>query len=136
MVSVEEMGTYDSPYFQLVPVGGLNADSAQDAQALLPIGKMDTAYPDPTAFIKAYADVQIFPFGQPESAFAEGSAGSPKGFNYLKTKDFIGTVYRTNFPEGVAHNRALAVLPDQMLSLIHISEPTRRHHVSRMPSSA
>ena len=23
-----------------------------------------------------------------------------------------------------------------MLSLIHISEPTRRHHVSRMPSSA
>ena len=24
----------------------------------------------------------------------------------------------------------------QHLSLIHISEPTRRHHVSRMPSSA
>ena len=24
----------------------------------------------------------------------------------------------------------------QTLSLIHISEPTRRHHVSRMPSSA
>ena len=24
----------------------------------------------------------------------------------------------------------------QYLSLIHISEPTRRHHVSRMPSSA
>ena len=24
----------------------------------------------------------------------------------------------------------------QSLSLIHISEPTRRHHVSRMPSSA
>ena len=24
----------------------------------------------------------------------------------------------------------------QILSLIHISEPTRRHHVSRMPSSA
>ena len=23
-----------------------------------------------------------------------------------------------------------------LLSLIHISEPTRRHHVSRMPSSA
>ena len=27
-------------------------------------------------------------------------------------------------------------LGDHMLSLIHISEPTRRHHVSRMPSSA
>ena len=25
---------------------------------------------------------------------------------------------------------------DKKLSLIHISEPTRRHHVSRMPSSA
>ena len=25
---------------------------------------------------------------------------------------------------------------DKELSLIHISEPTRRHHVSRMPSSA
>ena len=26
--------------------------------------------------------------------------------------------------------------PDQVLSLIHISEPTRRYHTSRMPSSA
>ena len=29
-----------------------------------------------------------------------------------------------------------ANLKDEQLSLIHISEPTRRHHVSRMPSSA
>ena len=29
-----------------------------------------------------------------------------------------------------------AQFPLQSLSLIHISEPTRRHHVSRMPSSA
>ena len=29
-----------------------------------------------------------------------------------------------------------AVMLLQALSLIHISEPTRRHHVSRMPSSA
>ena len=28
------------------------------------------------------------------------------------------------------------ILRRQLLSLIHISEPTRRHHVSRMPSSA
>ena len=27
-------------------------------------------------------------------------------------------------------------IPEEYLSLIHISEPTRRHHVSRMPSSA
>ena len=32
---------------------------------------------------------------------------------------------------------ALECLPThEFLSLIHISEPTRRHHVSRMPSSA
>ena len=30
----------------------------------------------------------------------------------------------------------LARVQVQLLSLIHISEPTRRHHVSRMPSSA
>ena len=32
------------------------------------------------------------------------------------------------------HVRFGGVIPE--LSLIHISEPTRRHHVSRMPSSA
>ena len=29
-----------------------------------------------------------------------------------------------------------SLMKDGKLSLIHISEPTRRHHVSRMPSSA
>ena len=33
-----------------------------------------------------------------------------------------------------AQSRFIAVV--RSLSLIHISEPTRRHHVSRMPSSA
>ena len=32
--------------------------------------------------------------------------------------------------------RMRQVVEDMWLSLIHISEPTRRHHVSRMPSSA
>ena len=31
---------------------------------------------------------------------------------------------------------ALLGVAREVLSLIHISEPTRRHHVSRMPSSA
>ena len=30
----------------------------------------------------------------------------------------------------------LGLVSSSRLSLIHISEPTRRHHVSRMPSSA
>ena len=44
------------------------------------------------------------------------------------------SVFSTGF-----HSRKLKKLTGldvQDLSLIHISEPTRRHHVSRMPSSA
>ena len=33
-------------------------------------------------------------------------------------------------------NGATLTWTGEYLSLIHISEPTRRHHVSRMPSSA
>ena len=38
----------------------------------------------------------------------------------------------------IIQKRKVAVIGygSQGLSLIHISEPTRRHHVSRMPSSA
>ena len=34
------------------------------------------------------------------------------------------------------HDPHVVAVLDQGLSLIHISEPTRRHHVSRMPSDA
>ena len=43
------------------------------------------------------------------------------------------------FRERLERNEFLSRLSEymqQILSLIHISEPTRRHHVSRMPSSA
>ena len=36
----------------------------------------------------------------------------------------------------VRDNNGVTYLAAHELSLIHISEPTRRHHVSRMPSSA
>ena len=40
------------------------------------------------------------------------------------------------FPAELFEQAKGAYLADWRLSLIHISEPTRRHHVSRMPSSA
>jgi hypothetical protein len=103
----EECGIYDSPYFQLVPVGAINADSLDDPVAAAKVLKLDTNYPDPSTWIQAVEDAPLLPFGVPESYLAEGSAGTPKGFNYLKTKDFVGPLYRTLFPEFVAHAAAV-----------------------------
>ena len=47
----------------------------------------------------------------------------------------VGTAYAyAILNQGLADH--LAIIDLNELSLIHISEPTRRHHVSRMPSSA
>jgi hypothetical protein len=97
-VAVEEVGTYDSPYLQLVPSGGLiDATVSQRLTAV----RMDTDYADPATFVDIQADCPMFPYAMPENAFSDASGGSPKGFNYLKTKDFLGPVYRTMFPEMV-----------------------------------
>lgn len=95
-LAIEEVGTFDSPYLQLVPVGGL---IESDASAPVTAVKMDTDYEDPSTYVEIRSDVPMLPFGVPENAFADSSAGSPKGFNYLKTKDFLGPVYRAFFPE-------------------------------------
>lgn len=95
----EEVGTFDSPYYQLVPVGTINSDSLTDTKAAVPTLKMDSNHPDPTSWIKVYKDVPLLPLGMPENAIADASTGSPKGVNYLKTKDFLGPVWRTMFPE-------------------------------------
>lgn len=95
----EEVGTFDSPYYQLVPVGTINSDSLTDPRATIPPLKMDSNHPDPTSWIKVYQNVPLLPLGMPENAIADASTGSPKGVNYLKTKDFLGPVWRTMFPE-------------------------------------
>src|SRR5690606_17006757 len=51
------------------------------------------------ATFKVYKDIPFLPLGVPEKYLSDASTGSPKGFNYLKTKDFLGPVYRTLFPE-------------------------------------
>lgn len=100
-VSVEEVGTFDSPYFQLVPVGTMNALSVTDPMASPPVQKMDTQYPDSSTWVQVFEDSPLLPRDVPENALSDASAGSPKGSNYLKAKDFIGPVYRTLFPEYV-----------------------------------
>ena len=61
-------------------------------------------------------------------------AGNPKHKKLLK-----GTEYGPyDFVYEGAWKRIVKAIEKarSLLSLIHISEPTRRHHVSRMPSSA
>ena len=62
-LSIEELGTYDSPYFQLVPVGALDATASSDSTKLVPVSKLDSDYPDAT--FKVYQDIPILPFGVP-----------------------------------------------------------------------
>ncbi len=99
-IGVEEVGTFDSPYLQLVPVGATIEATAADTPTIL---RLDTANPDPLTWVDARVDVPILPLGVPESYFSEASTGSPKGFSYLKTKDFEGPRWRVAFPEYVAH---------------------------------
>lgn len=100
-IALEEVGSFETPYFQLVPAGAINQDSAVTEQDVVVALKLDTASPDHTSAMKIYTDVQILPYGMPENALSEASTGSPKGFSYLKTKDFLGPVYRVLFPEYV-----------------------------------
>ena len=63
---------------------------------------------------------------------------SPPGFLFnrqqLHTRQHQPPHTTTNKHKAVMHNKTNSL--ERRLSLIHISEPTRRHHVSRMPSSA
>jgi hypothetical protein len=63
---------------------------------------MDTNDPDPLTWLQVFADAPFLPRDVPEQALSDASAGSPKGSNYLKAKDFIGPVYRCLFPEYAA----------------------------------
>ena len=96
-----ELGTFDTPYLQLVPVGSIDANAYGDASRTLSVAKMDTASADLTAGqLEVLTNVPILPKGVPTEYLAQSSSGSPKGFNYLQTKDFVGPLYATFFPEG------------------------------------
>lgn len=115
-LSVQEIGGLSTPYFQLVPLGSIGASSVSDPTRALTVLKPDTSSPSPTSWIKAYQDVPVLPFNMPENAFSDASVGSPKGFNYLKTKDFVGPVFRSFFPEIAQRGTFSTGLPENMAS--------------------
>jgi hypothetical protein len=98
-VAIEEVGTLDSPYLQLVPLGSIQVEAQADPRSAVTVSAMDSTYPNPSNWLKVFADVPVFPFNMPVAAFSAGSAGSPQGLSYLSTKDFVGPIYRAFFPE-------------------------------------
>lgn len=106
-ITVTELGTLDTPYLQVVPVGSLDPMTLADATRS--IGDQIVAF-DSTSTLPSnsvmgvYLDSPMLPYGVPASYIAEGSvAAIPKGFSYINTKDFLGPVYMTYFPEAPAH---------------------------------
>jgi hypothetical protein len=99
-LGIQEVGTTDTPYLRLVPVGQIYgtdvSDSSRQIQAQLT--PMDSTYPALSA-LTVFTDVGFVPYGVPENYMTDTTAGSPRGFNYLHTKDFNGPVLRIAFPE-------------------------------------
>ena len=92
-------GSTSTPFFQLVPISAANPAVAGNATNALAIAKMDSASPDPSSWLSAITDSPVTALGVPDEYIAQGSLMSPKGFNYLGTKDYVGPVLRTLFPE-------------------------------------
>ena len=104
-LSVSEVGTVDTPYFQLVPIGSVEPSSFDDTDKRLtvfPNNSADGALSSSIGML--FTNVPVLPYGIPTSYIAEGApaAATPRGFNYLNSKDFIGPAYMTYFPEAAA----------------------------------
>lgn len=114
---VHECGTLDSPYFRVVPIGGVAPTALADPRAQLPVIKLDTDSPDLTSAVaQLVADAPLLPYGVPEAYLADSSAGAPKGANYLHTKDFVGPMYMGLFPEYTGYGAAPGVASERQLA--------------------
>jgi hypothetical protein len=105
-LSVSEVGTLDTPYFQVVPIGSIDPASFDDTDKQLtavPTNSAHGALASNQAIL--FTNVPVIPSGVPISYIAEGApaAATPRGFNYLNSKDFIGPVFMTYFPEAAAY---------------------------------
>jgi hypothetical protein len=100
-ISISEVGTTDTPYIRVVPVGQIYTNDLNDnSKNITSIIPMDSSYGSLSSSVcKVYSDVGFVPYGVPESYMTETTSGVPKGFNYLNTKDFNGPSYRIFFPE-------------------------------------
>lgn len=110
-IQITELGTQDTPYIQVVPIGSLDPGTLSDPARKITdkIIKHDSAFSTPNSSIMdVFLDSPILPFGVPPAYISEGSAlATPKGFSYINTKDFIGPVYATYFPEAMGFKTAL-----------------------------
>lgn len=99
-LGLQEVGTTDTPYLRVVPVGQIKGEDFMDTsrQISAQVMPMDSTYPALSA-LTVFTDVGMVPSGVPENYMTDTTAGSPKGFNYLHTKDFNGPCYRVFFPE-------------------------------------
>lgn len=97
--SFSELGTTDTPYIRLVPIGQNYAtDFADSSKQGILVEPMNSTYPGLTA-LRCFSDIGFIPSGSPEVVINEGSAGTPRGVNYLHTRDFNGPAYRVFMPE-------------------------------------
>lgn len=99
-----EIGSTDTPYFQIVPIQSIDAGVLNDPLRLneFSLVKLDSTFTsDLSQILTIVSDTYVLPYGVPAVYISEGSSGSPKGFNYLQTKDFLGPTFGTLFPEKV-----------------------------------
>lgn len=106
-----------TPYYQLVPFASIDTDHIADTKldAIAEILKLDTTDPSPSTYMQMLYDCSLSPLGVPPGYLSEGSTGSPKGFNYIQTKDFLGPLYASFFPERATHRFGL--VPDGFMNL-------------------
>ena len=98
-LGLQEVGTTDTPYLRLVPIGQIYGTDAPDtSRQNVQVTPMDSSYPALSA-CEVRTDVGFVPFGVPEKYMTDTTAGTPRGFNYLHVKDFNGPVLRIFFPE-------------------------------------
>jgi hypothetical protein len=100
-IGIAEIGTTDTPAIRLVPIGQLvTEDTTDPSKAILDISKMDSTSPDLLSSVCAvYSDIGFIPLGVPAEYISQASQGTPKGLNYLHTKDFVGPTLRMILPE-------------------------------------
>jgi hypothetical protein len=102
-ITVSEIGDTSTPYFMVVPFDSIESLAAADTSRDLSYMKLDTTSIDIDSFVKIKKDVSLYPKG-----FSTGSALFPlsfgssvpaNGLNYFITKDFLGPIYGSFFPE-------------------------------------
>ena len=102
-LQIEEVGTTDTPYLQLVPIGGVDPNSSNDTANTITPMRMDYELGALDGEVKIVMDAPLIPYGVPVSYISESSTATPKGYNYLHTKDYVGPSYFNMFAE---YNRA------------------------------